>query len=497
VPKFCVDGHWQAASPCAGDTVCKAGVCAKPKESCDPGTSKGCDGYQIELICAPDGTAWLPKKCPGKQQCAAGKCRDVICTPSVAECSGVNTFHTCLPDGSAWGTDSSCKTGATCLGGKCLSLCENNNKVSGNVGCEYWSVDMDSYHDTSSALFNPKGLTPDYIPHSVVVFNPGIYDATLKFTIQATCPDSSVCQVDTACGKDKVCDKPGAPYQLAIADPVVKAGASKEFKMPVLNAEGNTIGPKGVHLTSDQPIIAWQFNPFNAEGAASNDGSLLLPQNVLGKQYYAVSMPSGPIPVPFSDQAQHGYFSVVAASPGTTQVTITPACDVTGNPTYGIPPLKQGVPWTVALLQYQVLTLQATEANLFHPGRQAGRGVRRARGAGPGLPAETVGPAGRERRLLCGTRRGAVDALGNMGQGRPVHQDQAARGRAGLLPHHGRRGGRHRQDHAFDQGLGRSRVRQGRGLDRGQHAGQLPARGDGQGAGRAVPGVRARDRFPR
>lgn len=367
ITKVCVDGHWQKADECTGGETCKDGVCVKPTDSCAPGSSKGCDGYQIELICSKDGTAWIPTKCPGKQQCAAGKCRDVVCTPSIAECSGVNTFHTCLPDGSGYGSDTSCKTGATCLGGKCLSLCETNNKVSGNVGCEYWSVDMDSYHDTASAMFNAKGLTPDYIPHSVVVFNPGIYDATLKFTIQATCPDSSQCQVDTSCSKDKVCDKPGPPVQLAIADPVVKAGASKEFKMPVLNAEGNTIGPKGVHLTSDQPIIAWQFNPFNAEGAASNDGSLLLPQNVLGKQYFAVSMASGPVPIPFSDQAQHGYFSVVAASPGTTQVTITPACDVKGDPAYGIPPLKQGVPWTVALLQYQVLTLQATEANLFPP----------------------------------------------------------------------------------------------------------------------------------
>ena len=369
--KFCFEGKWAKGDECTGDATCKFGVCAKPAEGCTPGATK-CDGYQYELTCAPDGNSWLTNKCPGKQQCAAGKCRDVVCTPSVNECAGVNSFHTCLPDGSAWGADSSCKSGASCLGGKCLSLCETNLKVSGNVGCEYWSVDMDSYHDTSSALFNPKGLTPDFIPHSVVIFNPGIYDAKVKFQVAATCPDGTPCQPEMACGKDgkSVCDKPNGKniaYELAIVDPIVKAGASKEFKMPVLNAEGDTLAPKGVHITSDQPIIAWQFNPFNAEGAASNDGSLLLPQNILGKQYYAVSSSSGPVPIPFSDQAQHGYFSVVAASTGLTTVTITPACDVKGNLQFGIPPLKKGVPWTTTMLQYQVLTLQATEAILFPP----------------------------------------------------------------------------------------------------------------------------------
>lgn len=360
VPKVCITGQWKAADSCLESEACLDGTCIQLTDACTPGKTK-CDGYATQVTCSADGKSWQPKKCPGKQQCADGLCRDVVCTPLINECTGANLFHTCKSDGSGFEEAVSCKSGAMCLGGKCLSLCETNIKISSNVGCEYWSVDLDSYHDPFGG-----GTTPDFIPNSMVVFNPGIYDANVKFTIAATCPDGSLCKANAACGPDKVCDKPAPPYALAYDDLVVKAGKSREFKMPVMNSEGNTIAPKGIHLTSDQPIIAWQFNPFNAAGAYSNDGSLLLPQNVLGKQYYVISEPSGPV-LPIASGAQHGYFTVVAASPGYTAVTITPSADVAGDPFYGIPKLKKGVPWTVNLLQHQVLTVQSTEAVVFPP----------------------------------------------------------------------------------------------------------------------------------
>jgi hypothetical protein len=358
ISKTCVDGSYVLNKKCLDGTICKGGQCVTQKD-CTPNAVLGCDGYTTELVCAPDGKAELKKKCPAGEQCAAGKCRKVVCTPGISECDPADkvSFKVCNDDGQDWGAPTKCKPGSTCFGGKCLSQCETNVKVSGNVGCEYWSVDLDNYPDP----FSQK--QPDLIPHSVVISNPGQFDATITFEVSGQCPDGSACVVEKACGAqvqktgpwcgDSVAPK---PYKLALPNPLVKAGGTVEFKMPVMNVDGSGIWYKGIHIQADQPIVAWQFNPFNSEGAASNDGSLLLPQHVLGTKYFAVSRPSGIAFLGF--KAQHGYFTVVAASAGETKLTITPTAKVLPVAQLGIPMLQPGQKWDVKLKMGQVLSLE-------------------------------------------------------------------------------------------------------------------------------------------
>ncbi len=360
--KICVDSAWQLKETCADGTTCQAGNCVT-NANCTPNTLIGCDGFSTEIHCSADGLSTFPVPCPTGELCADGKCQTVVCTPYSPECTGAQTYHTCNPDGQAWSDTVDCKTGAQCFGGKCLSLCETNIKISSNVGCEYWSVDLDNYPDP----FGGGGPTPENISHSIVIFNPGILDATLTFTVDVTCADGTPCNPAGLCSGGKACETPAAkPYDLMIADATVKAGLTKEFKMPVMNASGTSKLPKGIHVKSDQPILAWQFNPFNAAGAYSNDGSLLLPENVLGKKYYPVSRPSG-VPIPIGNlPAQSGYVTVVAAWPGSTTVTITPSCNI--SPTKAgstpVPAMPKGLPTQVVLQQYDVLNLQAAAASI-------------------------------------------------------------------------------------------------------------------------------------
>ncbi len=359
--KICVNEAWQLKEKCADTSVCVDGNCVAPAD-CTANALIGCDGFSLEVHCSADGKSTFKTACPDGQLCADGKCQKVICTPYTPECTGKQTYHVCAPDGQTWNDAIDCKTGAQCFGGKCLSLCETNLKISSNVGCEYWSVDLDNYPDPMSGS---GGLNPENIAHSIVVSNPGILDASLTFTVDVTCADGTPCNPAGLCANKKACEKPAsAPYDLLIADATVKAGQTKEFKMPVMNASGTSRLPKGIHLKSDQPIIAWQFNPFNAMNAASNDGSLLLPQNVLGKKYYPVSRPSG---VAFlGNPPQSGYVTVAAAWPGTTTVTITPSCNVspTKAGSSSLPKFPKGLPTQVQLQQYEVLNLQAAEASI-------------------------------------------------------------------------------------------------------------------------------------
>jgi len=351
--KVCVGGAWQLKDKCKGNESCNSGTCAIAA-SCEAGSVLGCEGLTSERVCTADGKGKIVKQCKPPMQCAAGKCREVVCTPGITTCDGAITFKTCVEDGSAFGPTTSCKPGASCFGGKCVSLCEANLKIASNVGCEYWSADLDNFPDPFSLI---GGKQPDLVPHSIVVSNPGAWDANLTFTIQGSCGDGAACVANSQCSKGHCGDTPTAATVLPIANPVVKAGQTAEFKMPVMNVDGSGIWQKGIHLKSDQPIVAFQFNPFNAEGAASNDGSLLLPQNALGKQYYAISRGSG-IPA-FNLPAQHGYFTIIAASKGETTVTVKVAAKVLPVAAKGIPSLQKGQTWSVKLKQFDVLSLEA------------------------------------------------------------------------------------------------------------------------------------------
>ncbi len=365
VIKACVNGEWVYAETCPDGTECTNGKCGTPT-NCTPGQSDGCDGANYVKLCSDTGKAWITKKCPGKQMCIAGACKDVVCTPEIGTCLDQQKVQVCKQDGSGFEEPVACKPGSFCFGGKCVSLCETNLKISNNVGCEYWAADLDSCHDTFSAALNKDKLTPDFIPHSLIISNPGQFDAEVTINIAASC-GTALCEPVTTCGgKNTECKNPSGVYALKLSDFVVPAGKTKEFKMPVMNVDGSGIFRKAIQVKSTQPIVAFQFNPFDAEGAFSNDASLLLPMNTLGKTYYAVALSSRPnIDIGLKMPSQSGYVTVIAASAGDTTVTVTPTDKVLAAPKYGVPQdgttpasLDKGKPYTFKLKQFDVLNLE-------------------------------------------------------------------------------------------------------------------------------------------
>ena len=366
VVKACLNGEWVVNETCGDTEACNDGKCGTPT-NCTPGEVAGCEGVATEKVCASTGKAFINHKCTGKQQCVLGKCKDVVCTPNYGQCKDGNIIEICKEDGSGFDPPAPCKPGSACLGGKCVSLCETNLKISNNVGCEYWSVDLDNAHDTFSAMLNKDGLTPDFIAHSIIISNPGQFDADITFNIASSCGGAGLCDQLTTCGKKTSCDVPSGVYQLKVTDPVVKAGQTKEFKMPVMNVDGSGIFRKAIQVKSTQPIVAFQFNPFNAEGAATNDGSLLLPVNTHGKEYYVVALGSTPEVPGFSiGISQNGYFDVVADREGDTNVTVTLTTAGIAAPGKGVPQdgttpakLEPGKPYQFKLKQFDVLSIQS------------------------------------------------------------------------------------------------------------------------------------------
>ena len=371
----CVDGQFQFSAACENGAVCKDGFCARI-EACTPGAAEGCDGLGYNWVCSQDGSELVLLPCPDGMMCAIDRCRPVSCTPSAGACVDSTRFHTCLPDGSGWGETTACAIGQTCAGDRCLSLCENDIKQNTNVGCQYWAVDLDNDKTHNPAY--PNQPTPEMFPHSVVISNPGTSDVSMTFSVVVSCQSNTFCSPSVkTCDNQQgtVCDKPGAAeYQLEVGDPVVPAGQSREFKMPVMNVTGSSITPKAIRVMATAPVVAYQFNPFDSENATSNDGSLLLPQNALGKLYYAVSLPSRGALMGFPEN--NGFLTVVPVAPDTT-VQITPKAKVIANPAAGVPQdgstpqfLNPGQTYTFVLQPFDVLNLeQLAEGGVIPPGK--------------------------------------------------------------------------------------------------------------------------------
>lgn len=90
------------------------------------------------------------------------------------------------------------------------------------------------------------------------------------------------------------------------------------------NVQGTTKAKLAWHLTSTIPIIAYQFNPLENEGVFSNDASMLIPTNVLGKRYRVLT---------WSERvgALRAYVTVVGVGPGATSVTVTSTAKTLGG----------------------------------------------------------------------------------------------------------------------------------------------------------------------
>ena len=154
------------------------------------------------------------------------------------------------------------------------------------------------------------------------------------------------------------------PAGVPLADPQfeIEPGAIYVYTFPRLDIDGTGIFDRAFQIRSTWPVIVYQFNPLNNEGVASNDASLLLPTEGLGREYIAMSWPTSPIPCIDGQPGdclphQHGYVTIVATSPGNTTVQVTPTAPVSAGG--DIDQLEAGIEHQFMLRQGQVLNLQA------------------------------------------------------------------------------------------------------------------------------------------
>ena len=325
--------------------ACSAGSeKSSAKPAGDGGISLDADvcGYCVDTLFTPcDGSG----KPGAAYECAIDKvcvprlgCLD--CRPGENTCVG-NEVHACKDDGTAGELVKTCDAGKgeRCSRGACKTACEAVADSPSNVGCEFWAADLDNVKNfVDDAANKPWGL---------VLSNAG--DGTAKVTIERN---------------DAL---PGAPAKLAVVQTLTIA--KDELKTVILpsrevdgSEKGNNEGPgtflssKALRITSDVPLVVYQFNAF--EPTFSNDASLLLPRNGLGKIHRVLGyVTSKPIKVPGFDIVDHAFVTVIGTTPGTkVKVTLGQAIVAGGAVTTA---KKKGEIVEMTLNPFDVLNLES------------------------------------------------------------------------------------------------------------------------------------------
>ncbi|MFH1530387.1 MAG: IgGFc-binding protein [Pseudomonadota bacterium] len=326
----CVNLVWMWTHDCADMDLCVDGKCVQEAD-CEPGEVNGCYSLSQYLECNPEGTAFVPVNCPDAEICILGECSDTECIPGQAQCLDASTKKICGDDGT-WSEPDPCGSGMTCVGGKCLSECLSDPKWNNSyIGCEYWTLDLDNYHDPFS------GIPPDEALHGIILGNPGTATATITFKSFAS----------------------DVPFNLLTT--TVEPGAVRVIEMPRMDIDGSGITDHSVRVVSNRPVVAYQFNPLDFQAAYSDDSSLLIPAEMLGKEYLILSYMTSPLEAfpMIGMPSQHGYFTVLAVEEGETNVSVR----LVGQAESPQDPdviLQQGIYHQFVLQQGQVLNLQAT-----------------------------------------------------------------------------------------------------------------------------------------
>ncbi len=325
------DGRQWQTEACTQNEACDPNLGRCSEQICTPGQFDQCTADGDQRYCNASGTEWVEAPCPGEQPCTDGACPDAECQPGVVRCGARDLLETCN-DAGAYVPSAYCPFGTECFDGQCEELCEVSSKVSSYIGCEYWSIDLDNY---GGALAEP---------HAIIITN---------YT------DDIAAEIDLFEGySDRriLNDAFGQPFDFTIPP-----GEARIFLVSVGYGHSGTriFQDKAIRVTSSIPVVAHQFNPLNNVDVYSNDGTVLLPTNSVGTEYWGLSWyyRGG------SNVQLRGYITLVNSSTSTNNVTVRPSAEVVSGP--DIPTIAAGEERTFSLEPGESLNLVTSGTELL------------------------------------------------------------------------------------------------------------------------------------
>ncbi|MCA9675393.1 MAG: IgGFc-binding protein [Kofleriaceae bacterium] len=339
--------------------------CASGATQCAGNTFQSCDGGQWTT------TAQCPALCDNDLGC-------VQCVHDTRFCMDDSVYQ-CNPQGTGSTVSETCSGGAHCSGGACVDLCADAAESKSYLGCDYYAVDLDN----AIEVINPSFLGCAFeVPGSLSTTNidvcwdaangvaAGLCDANSTCPTGMTCqhPPSAVCLLDAAHSPFAVvvsnpqsfavnvtiANATGTTQQVSVAAGQVQSLFPQMMGFADQSLDQSMQGKAAYHISSDAPIVAYQFNPLDNVGVFSNDGSLLLPTTTWDTDYYVLSWPTLTRRPDTNDY--NSYLTVVAYQDG-TMVEVTPSANTRANG--AIAAITAGTPTTFTLDAFDVLNLEA------------------------------------------------------------------------------------------------------------------------------------------
>lgn len=321
-------------------------------EVCVPGTRLQCteDGLGL-VVCNADGTGYTSRSCAPDGICRADPLGCTNCIPGRRKCQDDETVLRCDAENDAWVPAESCdpgNTGKVCELGVCVSLCELAEKLSSYIGCEYWAVDLDN-------AFVPSGGQGGYYDAAGAQYAIVVSNTSTKYGVRV--------DIHNTLGP-VTADSDGNPLP---TDPIPPMGLRifnlpRTYEVPregggtetiYMEAEGTMLAPVAYRIKSSLPITAYQFNPLENVGVFSNDASILLPTNALGRYHIVMTREQT-----FTDLK--GYLTVIGTFDGQTEVVVKVTAPTLPGP--DIPAMVPGETRSFLLGRYDVLNI---ETNAF------------------------------------------------------------------------------------------------------------------------------------
>jgi hypothetical protein len=309
---------------------------------CEPGTPKECVGEHpttTVLECNGSGDGYWEQPCLDEDDkpvwCIGGACAE--CIPGSKSCKDDDVVLGCNEQGQ-WEEGVTCSnelTGQICQQGACVKLCEVNKKFNSYLGCEYWAVDLDNAFVAGGAngFIDANGAQ-----FAIVIGNPDPKYAAEVQIYKWQGGGMMVQDVDSA----------GVPLDYSPLPP----GTLRVFNVPRRDVDATVLAPLAYRVESSIPVAAYQFNPLdNAEPVYSNDASLLLPVNVLGKYYIVMSREQ-------TFDSLRTYLTVVAVQDD-TQVSVTVTAPTLAS--NGFEHMKPGDTITLEMNRFDVLNIETDE----------------------------------------------------------------------------------------------------------------------------------------
>ncbi len=313
-----------------------------------------------------DGALWVViDDCPAQGLvCAPTLLECTECLPDQRFCDGMQVML-CDSQGGSASLVETCDAsiGEACRSGGCPNLCARAQEEKSNVGCEYWAVDLDNAMISESK--NAAGQQ-----FAVVISNPQ--------------PDVGV---DVQIYQDD--GQPGdAPAPLEIAEVTIAPLNLRVFKLGPREVDGSPEGEfnTGSHtahsraaykITSDFPVVAYQFNPLENVNVFSNDASLLKPREALT---FSTTGPTlsyvvagWPQTIAATDNPNTNFsaahpinlrvFLTIVGTQPDTQIIVEPTTKIMGGG--GIPETKAGSKLAMTIDAFDVVNLETPDLNAF------------------------------------------------------------------------------------------------------------------------------------